>query len=319
MEGLTRGGSGCQNCGMKNKLPLAVLLVSVALIPNVAVSVELPVEKPLWVDVASVIRYDVDEQVRSQAPPKGSPSGFNRVYSYVSTATYSIHRPENPNGVGLVICPGGAYRDVWLDREGHDLAIWLKQHGVTSLVLKYRTNSGQGDERGYAWEEYLPVVESDARQAIRILRRDAETLGLETDKIGIGGFSAGGNLALLASLHTEPQHSSQISGMPDFAGLFYPWFREDYRQLVARRAAAESPAQSICPMFVMNATDDRMTPADKCVDFCASLIGAGVNTELHLFSKGSHGFDLGIGRGESAALWPQSFVAWLRDTNLIED
>ena len=63
---------------------------------------------------------------------------MNRAFSSVSSPAYSIHRPRNPNGVGLVICPGGGYRDVWIDREGHDLALCLKDHNVTSLVLKYR-------------------------------------------------------------------------------------------------------------------------------------------------------------------------------------
>ena len=107
--------------------------------------------------------------------------------------------------------------------------------------------------------------------------------------------------------------------MPDFAVLFYPWFRDDYSQVVKRRSARDSPARAICPIFIMNASDDQMTPADKCVDFYATLLEAGVKTELHVFSKGSHGFDLGTGRGESAAIWPTSFVGWLRDSNMIQD
>ena len=151
---------------------------------------DLPQELPLWKKPPTEhpIRYDVKEQVRSPQPPSGSPSGSNRVFSFVSSPTYSIHRPEKPNGVGLVICPGGGYRDVWLDREGHDLAIWLKDHGVTSLVLKYRTNSGDDNDRVYSWEKYLPAVQADARQAIRILRKGALDLGLQSNRIGICGF-----------------------------------------------------------------------------------------------------------------------------------
>ena len=72
-------------------------------------------------------------------------------------------------------------------------------------------------------------------------------------------------------------------------------------------------------MFIVNARVDKLTPADKCVDFYATLLKAGVNAELHVFSKGGHGFGLGDGRGESTALWPTSFVAWLRDCGMIED
>lgn len=308
---------------MKSRALSAVFVLCAIGAGALAAEVGLPEEQPLWQrqPAEPLIRYDVAEQVRSPEPAPGSPSGSNRVFSYVSEATYSIHRPDRPNGVGLVICPGGGYRDVWLDREGHDLAIWLKQHGVTSLVLKYRTNSGpDDDQRAFSWKQYLPAVEADARQAIRILREQAAELGLQTNKVGISGFSAGGNLALISALNAEPkQEARHTSGMPDFAGLFYPWFREDYHSQIESRSAPESATRGICPMFIMNARDDRATPATACVDFYAALLKAGVNAELHVFSKGSHGFDLGTGRGESAAIWPTSFVAWLRDVKIIED
>jgi acetyl esterase/lipase len=310
------------NDGMK-PFPLFFATFAVALFLCTPLrAADLPRELPLWKQqpMEHPIRYDVEEGVRSPKPPSGSPSGSNRVFSFVSSPTYSIHRPGEPNGVGLVICPGGGYRDVWLDREGHDLAIWLKDHGVTSLVLKYRTNSGDDNDRAYSWEDYLPAVQADARQAIRILRKDASDLGLQPNKIGICGFSAGGNLALISTLYSEPKQTiTEVSGMPDFAGLFYPWFRDDHSQIIKSRTAPESATRGICPIFIMNASDDQVTPANKCVDFYATLLKAGVKTELHVFSKGSHGFDLGTGRGESAATWPTSFVAWLRDSNMIED
>ena len=71
--------------------------------------------------------------------------------------------------------------------------------------------------------------------------------------------------------------------------------------------------------FIVNARVDELTPAEKCVDFYAMLLKAGVNAELHVFSKGAHGFGLGDSRGKSTALWPTSFAAWLRDCDMIED
>ncbi len=283
---------------------------------------DLPPERPLYQEGTRpdrIIQYDAPERVREVRVSPDAPSASNRVFSMVSQPTYSIHRPEKPNGVGLVICPGGGYRDVWLDREGHDLAIWLKQHGITSLVLKYRTNANSGSGRAYPWKEYLPAVEADARQAIRILRSNADQYRLKPNKIGICGFSAGGNLAILATLHSEPKSTNPgVSGMPDFAGLFYPWLREDYSDIIKSRSAPESATQKICPVFIMNAADDRVTPAKDCVEFYTQLTNAGVPTEIHIFSKGSHGFDLGKGRGQSAAIWPSSFVAWLKDSRISE-
>ena len=82
---------------------------------------------------------------------------------------------------------------------------------------------------------------------------------------------------------------------------------------------ATAAASRICPLFIVNACDDQLTPADKCVDFYASLLRAGVKAELHVFSKGAHGFGLGDGRGKSTALWPASFAAWLQDSDMIQD
>jgi acetyl esterase/lipase len=281
----------------------------------------LPPELPLWEKgpPAPAIRLDAEEQVQSHGARPGAPSGLNRAFSSVSTPTYSIHRPESPNGVGLVICPGGGFRDVWIDREGHDLAIWLKDHNVTSLVLKYRTRPASIGSPG-VWQDYQRAVQADGRQAIRILRKQAPDLGLRPNRIGICGFSAGGHLAVSCALHPEPElPESEVSGMPDFAGLFYPGIPDEARQLIQSRTAPESPAPAICSMFIVNARVDKLTPADKCLDFYASLLRAGVDAELHVYSRGGHGFGLGDGRGRSTAMWPASFAAWLRDSGIIQD
>jgi acetyl esterase/lipase len=300
---------------------LAGFVVTLSLVAPLQ-AVELPPELPLWAEgwPENANRHDVEEQVRSHKTPSGSPSGLNRAFSSVSSPTYSIHRPENPNGVGLVICPGGGFRDVWIDREGHDLALWLKDRNVIFLVLKYRTRVSDGNDWTPPWQDYQRAVQADGRQAIRILRRQAPDLGLQPNKIGICGFSAGGHLAINCALHAEPKlPAGQVSGMPDFAGLFYPGIPDEAGQLIEGRTAPESATPGICPMFIVNARVDKLTPADKCVDFYASLLRAGVNAELHVFSKGGHGFGLGDGRGESTALWPTSFAAWLRDSGMIHD
>jgi len=271
----------------------------------------LPQELPLWGKgtPAHAFQLDGEEQVRSYKAQAGSLSGMNRAFSAVSSPTYSIHRPAKPNGVGLVICPGGGFRDVWIDREGHDLALWLKDHNITSLVLKYRMRPTDLSAPN-AWQDYQRAVQADGQQAIRILRKQAKDLGLKPDKIGMCGFSAGGYLAILCALNSEPQSQDQVSGMPDFAGLFYPGIPEEAEQWIKN-------SKEICPMFIVNARVDKLTPAEKCVDFYASLLQAGVNAELHVFGKGSHGFGMGQGRGQSTAMWSTSFVAWLRDANII--
>jgi acetyl esterase/lipase len=273
----------------------------------------LPQALPLWEQgtPAHAFARDDEEQVRSHRAKPGSLSGMNRAFSAVSAPTYSIHRPEKPNGVGLVICPGGGFRDVWIDREGHDLALWLKDHNITSLVLKYRMRPTDLSAPN-AWQDYQRAVRADGQQAIRMLRKQAKDLGLQPDKIGICGFSAGGYLAIICALNSEPQSQDQVSGMPDFAGLFYPGIPDQAEQWI------ESGGE-VGPMFIVNARVDKLTPAEKCVDFYGSLLQAGVNAELHVFGKGAHGFGMGQGRGESTAMWPTSFVAWLRDADIIAE
>jgi len=297
---------------------LAALIVMLTLAPSLA-AVELPKELPLWEKPPSDYpnQDNIEEQTRSYKARLGAPSGSNRVFSSVSSPTYSIHRPEKPNGVGLVICPGGGFRDIWIDREGHDLAIWLKSHNITSLVLKYRTRPADL-KAANAWQNYQHAVRSDGRQAVRILRKQAKELGLQGDKIGICGFSAGGHLAISCSLHPEPKHpKTKVGGMPNFAGLFYPGIPDDVGEIMARRTVPESESPAVCPMFIINARVDKLTPAEKCVDFYSMLLKAGVKAELHIFSKGSHGFGMGDGGGEAMAIWPKSFIAWLKDSDII--
>lgn len=299
---------------------LAAFLAALPLSSSLAAA-GLPSELPLWKHAppGATLDPDVKEKVRSLKAERGSPSGLNRAFSSVSTPTYSIHRPKKPNGVGVVICPGGGFRDIWIDREGHDLAIWLKRHGVTSLVLKYRTRPTVIASKD-VWRNYQRSVRADGWQAIRVLREKAPDLGLQPNRIGICGFSAGGHLAISCALHPEPKLTEgAVSGMPSFAGLFYPGIPDDVDEPMAARTGPKGNATDICPMFIINARVDRLTPAEKCVGFYAKLLKAGVNAELHVFNKGGHGFGMGVGRGNTTAMWPSSFVAWLRDCNMIEN
>jgi len=315
-------GTGSHNrCGKTSWMRLGLIVGFTSMfLGHSAEAGDLPPESPLWGRTGPewVIQLNEEEQVRSAEVRPGAPSGMNRVFSAVSLPTYSIHRPQNPNGVGVVLCPGGGFRDVWLDREGHDLAIWLKDHGITSLVLKYRTRP---EDLGApnAWRDYQRAVRADGWEAIRVLRRRAKDLGLKSDKIGICGFSAGGHLAISCALYPETKPAElDVSRLPDFAGLIYPGIPDGIDKLIEARASPESSPPGICPMFMVNARVDRLTPVDKCLELYTRLLQVGVDAELHVFAKGSHGFDLGTGRGESLALWPMSFIAWLRDCGIVE-
>ena len=306
---------------MKNHYRLfitSVLLFIVAIVGQGFA--QLPSENPLWPNgIPNNPVHYAKEKVRTPEVSQSSLSQMNRVFSCVSSPTYVIHQPEKgkANGVAIVICPGGGFRDVWFDREGNDFALWLAQRGITSLVLKYRTYNA--DEPGFllSRDVYYPAVYADALQAINILRSQAKELGIDKDKVGIGGFSAGGALSLYVSFGFYEDQLPAYAKFdqdthPDFACLIYPGIRDEFFN------AAETKG-NIPPMFFANGREDNKTPANRCIKLYQALIERNVPAELHIYSKGNHGFDSGIGRGYGVSTWRDSFIAWLRDRGILTD
>jgi len=260
----------------------------------------------------------VKEKVRSETVHESSPSRKNRVFSQVSVPTYTLIQADKDiaTGVAIVICPGGGFRDVWFDREGIDFAMWLANKGITSLVLKYRTFNADTIDFTLKREVYNKEVYADAKQAIHILRSRAQELGIDKNKIGIGGYSAGGALSLLASLEifedTKPEYAKfEYSTQPDFTCLIYPGIRDEFYEYIQME-------KIIPPMFLINGAQDNITPADNCIKLYSALSEANVPAELHIYSKGKHGFDSGIGRGYGIALWQDSFINWLKDIDILD-
>ena len=278
---------------------------------------QLPPEKPLWPNGIphNPVKYN-QERMREVNPSKSSLSQQNRVYSCVSTPTYTIFKAEKPNGVALVICPGGGFRDIWLDREGSDFGLWLAKRGITSLVLKYRTFNEEGNNSSLTRDDYNRQVYADAKQAVFILRSRANELDIDANKIGISGFSAGGELSLTVGLSIFekelPTYANfgQISTTPDFLCLVYPGISP----LVMTRAKT---MDQFPPVFMVNGAQDTTTPAANCIELYNIFLKKNAPTELHIYAKGEHGFDSGIGRGIGIATWRDSFIAWLKDMKFI--
>jgi acetyl esterase/lipase len=274
-------------------------------------------ELPLWPDGIpdNPIVY-TQQKVRSEGVNESSPSGMNRVVSQVSEPTYVLYQAEKniANGVAVVICPGGGFRDVWIDREGTDFALWLAQKGITSLVLKYRTFNPDAEGFSLERETYNREVYADALQAIHILRSQAAKLNLDLNKIGIAGYSAGGALALMAALEiyedSLPEYTSfKENTLPDFACLIYPGIDDVFLQAIKTK-------EQIPPMFMINGAEDDVTPANKCIELYSALLEKKIPAELHIYAKGRHGFDSGIGRGFGVASWQDSFILWLKDIKI---
>lgn len=227
--------------------------------------------------------------------------GLNRSYSHVTQPTIAIHLPprEAASGVAVIICPGGGFTRVVIDKEGHDVARRLNSFGIAAVVLKYRTKNSR--------DEPLDRPLADVQRSVRIIRSRAEALNVDPGKIGVMGFSAGGNLAAAVGTHFDlgKQNAAdpieRVSCRPDFlAGIYPAWLDR-----LVEGVTAETP-----PAFLVHAGDDGL-PAELTAQFYIALKKAKVPAELHLYTTGGHGFGLGI-HGGPVATWPNHFADWLK-------
>lgn len=252
---------------------------------------------------------------RPQAPDD---RGFNRVVQAIAVPTVTVYRPARPrvDRAALVVCPGGGYRYVVIDREGHYLARHFQARGFTVAVLKYRLPQpalSGGD---------LPLSQQDALEALRLMRRRAGEWNIDPGRVGILGSSAGGHLAASTAVWGRAEDGSR----PDFVALLYPvitleppYAHEGSRlQLLGENATAEQIAfyslhrrvqPGMPPFFLVHAQDDRAVPPENSQLMADALEKAGVPVRLLLVSRGGHGFALG--RGPESAIWPDVFVQWV--------
>jgi acetyl esterase/lipase len=237
----------------------------------------------------------------------------------VSTPTLTVYQPpeDKRTGTAVVICPGGGYRILAMDLEGTEVAEWLNTIGITGIVLKYRVpvasptpNSGGADSRGVP---EAPL--QDVQRAISLVRSKSSELKIDSKRIGVLGFSAGGNLAAAACLmHASRRYekldaADGVSCRPDFGVLVYPGYLiDDAGQLKPEyKPAADTP-----PMFFAHAYDDRVKPENSIALFLA-LKQAGVGGELHIYSAGGHGFGLRKS-DDPCSTWPARCCEWLKQS-----
>lgn len=238
-----------------------------------------------------------------------------RVVFNVTDPTLTVFRPDpaKANGTAVVICPGGAFFALSIDSEGHDVARWLVEKGVTCFVLRYRLVKCETDDptrevgtRGPLDEVVAPVVKlalADGLAAIGHVRRNAEKYGVKPDRIGILGFSAGGTVASSVAMNYAPDTR------PSFAApiyLAYSWTIKD------RGVPADAP-----PLFVLAATDDPLQLAPHSVQIYQDWVKAGKPAELHLYAKGGHGFGMRQ-QNLPSDRWIQLFADWLEMQGLLK-
>lgn len=236
----------------------------------------------------------------------------------VTVPTISIHRPsdETNTGAAVVIAPGGGYNILAWDLEGEEVADWLNSIGVTGVVLKYRVPRRPGQ----ASTEPPPQPLEDAQRALSLVRGRASEWGIDPERIGILGFSAGGHLAARAATNYNRRsyppidEVDQVSCRPDFAVLLYPAYLVEENSVGLRpmiRVDDQTP-----PCFFVHAGDDRLTAANS-VGMYLALKEAGVPAELHVYGQGGHGFGLRPS-DDPVSTWPDRCEAWMRSRGLLK-
>jgi acetyl esterase/lipase len=232
----------------------------------------------------------------------------------VTKPTLTLYKPrkENDTGAAVVICPGGGYSVLAVDLEGEEVARWLNSIGVSGIILKYRVPARKDQPRWLA-----PL--QDAQRALSLARGKAEDWKIDPHRIGILGFSAGGNLTAFASTHFDERaydaidDVDKISCRPDFAVAVYPaWLvKEGTDELIPElNVTKQTP-----PMFFAHANDDPIK-SDSSAAMYLALKHAGVPAELHIYAVGGHGFGLRP-TTRPCSTWPQRCEDWMRSQGIL--
>jgi acetyl esterase/lipase len=261
--------------------------------------------------------------------PEGAPGALGEAEE--DTPSIMIVLPESGAPTpAVVVCPGGGYRNLAMDYEGTEVAHWLAENGIAGIVLRYRLGPNY----------HYPAQLQDALRAIRTVRHNAETWGIDPQKVGILGFSAGGHLTASAAtlyhleMPTAGDAVDKQNARPDFACPVYPVIsmEEPFGHMGSRgNLLGETPDQALidlvslekqvtaetAPCFIVHTYEDQTVPVENAILLFQALRKQGVPTELHIFERGRHG--LGMGRENAAfAAWPNLFLEWLRVREILK-
>ena len=240
-------------------------------------------------------------------------------------AFITVHKAEKGNGTAIVICPGGGYGGVVVGPEGHGIAKWLNQHGITGIVLEYRLPAGR---------HLVPL--RDAQRAIRTARSNAKEWGLDPARIGIMGFSAGGHLASSAATHFDAGEAQatevvdRVSCRPDFAILVYPVVTMGERthqgsksnllgkdpspRLVELFSNEKQVTNQTPPMFLAHALDDKPVPPENSKLLYDALQAHKIPSKYLELASGGHG--LNGYKGPMWDAWQEQSLVWLGELKL---
>jgi acetyl esterase/lipase len=286
------------------------------------------VQVPIWPD--PVPNAMPNPKPESVGPPEGR-EWWPRAND-VSRPTMTVYAPNSHNtGLAVVVFPGGGYQFLAMDLEGTEICDWLTSRGITCILLKYRVpDSGPTMKNGRTYYPKVQTALQDAQRTLRLVRQHAAEWHVDSHKVGVIGFSAGGHLAAAVSTHfaerTYPwvDVADDQSCRPDFAIVLYPghlWTPEgegsasrDGGTLTLRpdiRVRPDTP-----PTFLLHAEDDQVDNVKHSLTYYIALQKAGVPTEMHLYSEGGHAFGLRT-RQLPVGRWPVLVEQWLHTIGML--
>jgi len=242
----------------------------------------------LWPNGAPGAAADAPAEATRLAPPRGE-----RVVSSVHRPTITPYLPAAPTGAAVIIAPGGGHRELWTDHEGHNIARWLSDHGVAAFVLKYRL-AREKDSKYTIEGDAL----ADTLKALEVVRARGAEWKIDGARVGVMGFSAGGELAALAAVSPAK---------PAFQALIYPAIPKNMA------LSKETPAA-----FLVCGENDRQNISQGLPELYLALKKAGVSAEIHVYSGVGHGFGLRADMKGPVKEWLIRFHEWLAVRGLLQ-
>lgn len=265
---------------------------------------------PLWPSGVPGEAAPLEKAEKLEVSPK---DGIARVSDVsLPSMTFFPAPKESNTGTAVIVCPGGGYNILAYEHEGSKVCEWLNTLGVNAVLLKYRVPRRTGLDK-----EAAPL--QDAQRAVSLTRSKAAEWGLDVNRIGILGFSAGGHLATCTLVHQGERTYPKVDGAeeqstkPDFGILVYPAYLQDEKDK-AVLAPEITVTKDTPPCFIVVAHDDRAFVEGSALLYLA-LRRNDVSAELHIFAEGGHGF--GMKPIEKlAATWTARAGDWLKSRGL---
>lgn len=246
------------------------------------------------------------------------------VVGKVSRPTMTVYSPKGRNsGAAVVVFPGGGYWVVYMDLEGTEVCDWLTSRGITCVLLKYRVPGEHLSPRSGAYPK-SPMALEDAQRTIGLVRLHAAEWHIDSHKIGVLGFSAGGHLVAAIStnfakrLYPAVDAADKESCRPDFGIALYPGHMlenssKDFELNPYIPVTKQTP-----PTFLLQAEDDPIDTVKNSLVYYAALRKAGVPVEMHLYAHGGHGFGLRRTKFPITG-WPQLVQTWLETIGMTSE